>query len=180
MPTAELIEQTYLPDQADLSELQSFLAAAEPGRATTTHRLVIWDDEGNRAELPPSMHHLLAKVVDALTNGRAVTIAPRSTMLTTQQAADLLGVSRPTVVRLIDAGQLPADRPGTRRQVPLSEVLAYRERRRQHQYDALAATALDAADDDPDHMLAQLREVRRAVASRRRSPASALSAEGSA
>ena len=90
-------------------------------------------------------------------------------MLTTQQAADLLGVSRPTVVRLIDSGELDAERPGTRRQVLLRDVLEYRERRRQRQYEVLAETAVDIDDeDDPAEVVAQLKEVRKAVAARRR------------
>lgn len=167
---AELVEQTFLPSQAgELAEVHSFLEAHERKHGTVPQRyLLVGDGEGDQVELPESMYHLLHQVVDALTAGRAVTIAPRSTTLTTQQAADLLGVSRPTVVRLIDSGELPAERPGTRRQVLLRDVLDYRERRRQHQYDVLAATSIEIDDDDPGEALAQLRDVRSTVARRRR------------
>lgn len=63
----------------------------------------------------------------ALHAGKAVTIAPQSMTLTTQQAADLLGVSRPTVVRLIKSGELAAERIGNRHRLVLDDVLAYRE-----------------------------------------------------
>lgn len=66
----------------------------------------------------------------ALHAGKAVTIAPQSMTLTTQQAADLLGVSRPTVVRLIKSGELAAERIGNRHRLVLDDVLAYREARR--------------------------------------------------
>lgn len=62
----------------------------------------------------------------ALHAGKAVTIAPQSMTLTTQQAADLLGVSRPTVVRLIKSGELAAERIGNRHRLVLDDVLAYR------------------------------------------------------
>lgn len=87
----------------------------------------------------------------ALHAGKAVTIAPQSMTLTTQQAADLLGVSRPTVVRLIKSGELAAERIGNRHRLVLDDVLAYREARRQRQYDALAESAMDIdADEDPE------------------------------
>lgn len=70
-------------------------------------------------------------MVAALHAGKAVTIAPQSMTLTTQQAADLLGVSRPTVVRLIKSGELAAERIGNRHRLVLDDVLAYREARRQ-------------------------------------------------
>lgn len=105
----------------------------------------------------------------ALHAGKAVTIAPQSMTLTTQQAADLLGVSRPTVVRLIKSGELAAERIGNRHRLVLDDVLAYREARRQRQYDALAKSAMDIdADEDPEVICEQLREARRVVAARRR------------
>ena len=106
-----------------------------------------------------------------LMNGPAESFAgaPQTMKLTTQQAADLLGVSRPTVVRLITDGMLPAERVGNRHRLLLDDVLAYREQRRNRQYETLAATAVDIdADDDPEVVRERLREARRVVAERRR------------
>jgi hypothetical protein len=64
---------------------------------------------------------------------------------------------------------LPAERTGNRRRLLLDDVLAYREQRRNRQYEALAATAVDIdADEDPEVIRRRLREARRVVAQRRR------------
>lgn len=72
-------------------------------------------DPGDRVEPPVELYQVLRQVVHALRDGFAVTIAPGTQTLTTQQAADLLGVSRPTVVRLLDEGRVPHERVGSHR-----------------------------------------------------------------
>lgn len=67
------------------------------------------------------------------------------------------------------SGELAAERIGNRHRLVLDDVLAYREARRQRQYDALAESAMDIdADEDPEVICEQLREARRVVAARRR------------
>lgn len=171
--TAELMEQrTYLPEERDrLASVASFLEAHHDRHGDLPGRryLLVGADEGDQVELPEAVHTALLQVVEALKAGKAVTIAPHSSVLTTQQAADLLGVSRPTVVRLIDQGELPAERIGNRRKVLLGELLAYRERRRQRQYDAISATAVDIdEEDDPETVREQLKKIRKEAAARRR------------
>ena len=77
----------------------------------------------------------------------------------------LLGVSRPTVVRLVESGALAAERNGNRRLL-LSDVLAYSDRRRARQYAMLTAVDIDD-EDDPAEVIARLREARRAAVERR-------------
>ncbi len=165
--SSTLTPHTYVPDDADtaeLDEVRSFLATHDG----TAHRLLLVGD-GEQVELPRQIHEALKLVAESLAAGRGVTVAPESTLLTTQHAADLLGVSRPTVVRLADNRQIPSERYGNRRRIRLGDLLDYRPRRRREQYDALAATsvALDA-EDDPDVVHHELRAARRAVAERRR------------
>lgn len=169
----ELLEQqTYLPEEPEqLADVASFLAAHQGrrGRAPKPRYFLAGAEEGDQVEVPLALHRVLVQVVEALKAGRAVTVAPQSSKLTTQQAADLLGVSRPTVVRLIDQGELPSERIGNRRKVQLGDLLAYRERRRQRQYDAIADTGVDLdAEEDPAAIQAQLRQIRQELAEQRR------------
>jgi excisionase family DNA binding protein len=117
------------------------------------------------------VYRVLLQVLEALEVGKAVTVAPQSQLFTTQQAADLLGVSRPTVVKLVDDGELPAETPGTRRRlIKLDDVLAFRARRREAQYRALLETSVDDydLDESPETVAEDLRRVRAEVAARRR------------
>lgn len=63
--------------------------------------------------------------------------APIRTRLTTQEAADLLGVSRPTLVKLLEAKEIPFERPNRHRRLLLSDVLDYRQRRASERRAAL-------------------------------------------
>jgi excisionase family DNA binding protein len=171
MSVKAMTQQTYLPEQTEeLGIVLSFLAAHEDkrGEVLTPRYLLVGTDENDRVEVPAAVHRALRQVVEALRAGKAVTVVPQSMTLTTQQAADLLGVSRPTVVRLIDNEELPGERMGTRRRLLLQDVLAYREQRRQRQYEALTATSSDLDEDDPAAALEQIRQVRKQLAAARR------------
>ncbi|WP_326561609.1 helix-turn-helix domain-containing protein [Micromonospora sp. NBC_01796] len=173
MSAAALREETYLPGAAEqVAQVFDFLAAHESaGRGRPEPRYFLaGPTPSDRVELPAEVHRVLQQVVTALQQGLAVTVAPTTQTLTTQQAADLLGVSRPTVIKLLDNGKVPFERVGTHRRVLLRDLLEYREQRRAEQYAALEATAIDLDDEeDLETVLQQLRETRRAVARRRRS-----------
>jgi excisionase family DNA binding protein len=169
--------ETFLPSaspEGELAQLVDFIAAHDAaGRGSIAPRYFLAGaGAGDQVELPREVYEVLRKVVDALGHGLAVTVAPQALTLTTQQAADLLGVTRPTVVKILDGGGMPYERVGTHRRLLLADVLAYRERRRAEQYAALEASAIDLDDDsdndDLDSVLGELREARRAVAQRRR------------
>ena len=69
--------------------------------------------------------------------GKAVSIVPEHQQLTTQRAANLLGVSRPFMVRLVEEGNLPFHMVGSHRRVYLKDLLAYRKRRDEERHDSI-------------------------------------------
>ncbi len=100
--------------------------------------------DGTLLPLPESVRRLLSRAVRELVRGNAVTIVPIRPEITTQEAADLLNVSRPFLVKLLEAGEIPFHRVGTHRRVRLEDVLAYRRRRGQDRREALAELLREA------------------------------------
>jgi excisionase family DNA binding protein len=77
-------------------------------------------------ELPAAAARLLKELLREMGAGHAVTLVPIEAEITTQQAADLLNVSRPYVVGLVEQGKLPARMVGPQRRIRLADVLAYK------------------------------------------------------
>ncbi len=105
--------------------------------------------DGEQVPLPIEVYQLLMNVVHSLGEGKAITLAPVSQRLTTQQAAELLGVSRPTLVKLLDEGEIPYEQPtsGRHRRLLLRDVIEYRDRRRANRRRILADMTASASED---------------------------------
>jgi excisionase family DNA binding protein len=94
--------------------------------------------DGERVELPRSAVEALKVVIDALTRGRSVTLVSEDKEFTSQEAADMLHVSRPHLIKLLDQGEIPFHHVGSHRRLRVEDVFAYRERRDAERKAALA------------------------------------------
>jgi len=101
------------------------LAAAAPGSDVS-----IRIDGGEGVKLPPSVVRILAEIMEHFAHAQAVVLATREFEVSTQRAADILNVSRPYLVELLESGKIPFRRVGTHRRVRLDDVLAYQSEMR--------------------------------------------------
>ncbi|MEV6275885.1 excisionase family DNA-binding protein [Nocardia sp. NPDC051832] len=153
--TEALNERTLLPEHPDqLAAVRRFLDTMSMSGEVT----VLRSARGEVVTLPAEVFEGLRLVALALSEGKAVTVAPLHTTLTTQEAAELLGMSRPTLVKLLDAGEIPFTRPGRHRRVRLADVLAFREYRRAERAAGLSELTrisedLGLYDDPPSELL---------------------------
>jgi excisionase family DNA binding protein len=98
----------------------------------------------SECSIPAGAIPLLAEMLSVMAEGRAVTVVPVQTELTTQQAAEVLGVSRPFLVKLLDGGEIPHRLVGTHRRVLLSDVLEYRRQTNRNRETTLEELAAEA------------------------------------
>ncbi len=132
-------------DLEQLNDLSRFLDQL-------TEPAALLGPDGQTMGLPMETYNLLVEVVKAMSQGKAITVAPQSQRLTTQQAADFLGVSRPTLVKLLEAGKIPFECPsGSRhRRLQLRDVLDYQQRRRVERAEPLDDLTRTAQEEGLD------------------------------
>ena len=84
---------------------------------------------GEEIALPESLFQVLRQLAYHLAQGQAVSVVPLNKELTTQQAADILNVSRPFLIKLLDRGEVPFSKTGSHRRIRFSDLMAYKRRR---------------------------------------------------
>lgn len=135
-----LIGQPIALDDRDIQTAQgsaSVLSRYLNGLEKPVVRMVNQDHETEEVQIPAAAFRLLVQILDQLGRGNAVMCVPVHAELTTQQAADLLNVSRPYVVKLLEEGAIPFSRTGTHRRVRLEDVMEYKRRRQAARREAM-------------------------------------------
>lgn len=84
--------------------------------------------EDKTIELPESAVKLLLEIINQIAEGNGLTLIPEHTLITTQEAADLLNVSRPFFVKLLESYAIPFQKVGNRRRILIDDVLKYKEK----------------------------------------------------
>lgn len=141
-----LLEPPVLPDDSDITAAVEALPHVKdylrthPGHDVV--RLVVEDAPGESLTVPRPAVELLARVLAHMAAGQGVSIVPSQAELTTQQAADMLNVSRPYFIGLLERGEIDYRKVGTHRRILAESLMAYMredDRRRGEAADELNA-----------------------------------------
>jgi excisionase family DNA binding protein len=81
-------------------------------------------------KLPAPAVRLLLRILEEMARGNAITLIPLHAELTTQEAADILNISRPTLIQLLDEKKIKFRRIGTHRRIPFEAVMEYKRKTR--------------------------------------------------
>lgn len=116
-------------EQAQVAALSKALdgMAHLPSRRPPACQLI--GPAGEAIEVPQSVFHVLERVVEVMARGDSITIVPVGREVTSQQAADLVNVSRQYLVRLLDEGRLPFRKVGKHRRIRIEDVLSFKAQR---------------------------------------------------
>ncbi|MCG5502056.1 helix-turn-helix domain-containing protein [Ectothiorhodospira lacustris] len=142
--------QDTVPENCELTHLAR-------ASATELSQLLRERPESDRAHikldgadlvLPRQALVLLRDLLTEMAQGNAVTILPTHTEVTTQEAANMLNVSRPHLVKLLEEGTIPFTRVGTHRRIRLQDLLAYKRQQEEASEAALQELADQAQDLD--------------------------------
>lgn len=139
-PSAHVVD---LAAQA-LERIRSYLRSHPDGPADV--RVTVADTPGEELTVPREAVLVLARALSHLADGHAVAVLPADTELTTQQAADVLNVSRPFLIRLLEAGEIQYRMVGSHRRVDLQSLLQYK--RADDARTLRAANELTAFDEE--------------------------------
>ncbi|RCS54570.1 DNA-binding protein [Bremerella cremea] len=137
------------PNQADAElarESSRSLAACKLPPGTGIRLRLGDDDDGESIVVPASAFRLFQNLLTEMSQGNAVTLVPTQAELTTQQAADILNVSRPYLVKLLDEGKIPSRLVGQYRRVRLDDLMVYKSRDDKARNDVLDQLSADAQD----------------------------------
>lgn len=141
-----------LPSEAEaiLAKETSRVLASRAQTAEPLRLRMLDDPAKGTVKIPASAVRMLIHILEEMARGNAVTLIPVHAELTTQEAADMLNISRPSLIRLLDEGKIEFRRVGTHRRVRFDGLMAYKRRadadRRQHGACTPSARQIERAD----------------------------------
>lgn len=122
-----ILDETIVPSENDTEKAKEFSRILAREFAPKTRVTIQREDDGEAIEIPRPVFNVLMKVLAIMSAGKAFSLIPMDKELTTQQAADILNVSRPYLNKILDLGEIPHRKVGRNRRIKFSDLLDYKE-----------------------------------------------------
>ena len=143
-----VLDETFVPTDEETERAKNFsrILAKEfaPAESVTIQR----DDGDESVEIPRQVFNVLMRVLAVMSEGKAFSLIPMDKELTTQQAADILNVSRPYLNKILDLGDIAHRKVGRNRRIKFSDLMEYKKSQEQKSKDALQELANQSQELD--------------------------------
>ncbi len=151
MTSTTLYRNPFIPtdDEAQLAQESSRILAAHSPHHRSTIELKVVEEDNNSEEkvvIPAAAFHLLVDILSQMAQGNAVTLIPIHAELTTQEAADILNVSRPFLIKLIETGEIICRKVGRHRRIRFEDLMSYKQQIDSDRLRALEELAAQAQE----------------------------------
>jgi len=122
-----VLDETFVPSEKDTEKAKAFSRILARLIAPESRVTIQREGDGEAIEIPRPVFNVLMKVLSVMSEGKPFTLIPMDEELTTQQAADILNVSRPYLNKVLDIGDIPHRKVGRNRRIKFSDLLEYKK-----------------------------------------------------
>lgn len=144
-----VLERTTKEDQklaiSSLYKIRQAKLKAKRSSDSTYARIKL-DEKGEYLRIPRKALNLLISILSNMAEGKSVTLVPSDAVITTQQAADMLNISRPHLVKLLKDGIIPFKKIGTHRRISIKDLISYEKKTQENQKQQLNFLARQAQE----------------------------------
>lgn len=141
-------ERTTKEDQriakSSISKLRESSRKVKRGNRTFVKIKI--QEKGDFLRIPKKALYLLYDILSNMAEGRSITLIPSDMEVSTQQAADMLNVSRPHLVKLLEKGEISFKKVGSHRRIELKNIVAYEKKLKENRVEKLDFLAKQAQD----------------------------------
>lgn len=137
------LSRPILPDEKEIVEARKAFGFL---KKQGVNRRCFVNAAGQQVKISKGVVNLLLNILDQMSRGNAVQVVPIHAELTTQEAADLLNVSRPYLIKLLENQQMPCHRTGKHRRIYFKDLMRYKQTIAKESFDALQQLAAEAQE----------------------------------
>jgi excisionase family DNA binding protein len=141
-----VLDEPFVPSEKDIEKAKAFSRTLAREIAPESRIILQREGDGEAIEIPRAVFNVLMKVLSVMSEGKPFTLMPMDEELTTQQAADILNVSRPYLNKVLDLGDIHHRKVGRNRRIKFSDLLEYKKQQEVRSKNVLQELADEAQE----------------------------------